>query len=87
MSTMIVIAEFGDLTIKVVDYDGDDKNKNKGTNNQQPDVPRTQEFRVSRQTLVENSPVFQQMLTSQSFAEEQQDVVVLEEDRICSMTI
>ena len=57
-----------------------------GTVKQGPIVRKTEDFRVSRQILVNNSLVFKRLLTS-NFAEATQSSVTLQEDSVDAMEI
>lgn len=93
---MIVIDESGDLTIQVIEYEdglkdidsGDDGvYKTVNTNNQKPVIRHREEFRVCKNILTENSPVFKRLLTGWGFAEAEKDSITLKEDRVFAMGI
>ena len=83
---MIIIDKYGDLAVKIVEYDNRASHPNHGLDEQEPTVCKTEEFQVCRQILVNNSPVFKQLLTS-NFAEAKQSTVTLEEDAVDAMEI
>ena len=83
---MIIIDKYGDLAVTVVEYDNRVSLSNHESDKQEPIVCKIEEFRVCRQILVNNSPVFKRLLTS-NFAEATQSAVTLEEDAVDAMEI
>lgn len=79
---MVVIDVFGDLTIRVVQYD----HRLMLNDDQEPVISQTVDFQVRRKILIAKSPVFKTMLTS-SFAETKKDTVTLKGDKVTSMDI
>lgn len=77
-----VIAEFGDLTIEVVEFDSKIVNQNR-----EPVIRKTQEFLVSRETLIQNSPHFKVLLRTDKFKEAHKDTIKLQDDSVKSMEI
>ena len=77
-----VIDENGDLTVEVIEYDDELK-----SGNGERSVKRTQQFRVSKEILTNNSTVLAVMLLPSHWRESQMELVKLEEDSVASMDI
>lgn len=77
-----VIAEFGNLTIEVVGFDSKIVNQNR-----EPVIRKTQEFLVSRETLIQISPYFKVLLRTDRFKEAHKDMIELQDDSVKSMEI
>ena len=92
---MIIIDKFGNLTLRVTEYEYKSKNRlNLQEEEPNPNDPsarfrivRTEEFSVCRSTLMKNSPVFKALLSPGRFAEGEKDTVELKDDHVMSMEI
>ncbi|KAL8678703.1 MAG: hypothetical protein Q9186_004978 [Xanthomendoza sp. 1 TL-2023] len=78
----IVIAEDGDLTIEVIEWDHSIRDENN-----KAVVRKTQNFQVSRGTLAESSEYFTILLRTTNFKEAHKPAVKLEDDSVASMEI
>ncbi|KAL8819257.1 MAG: hypothetical protein Q9223_002265 [Gallowayella weberi] len=78
----IVIAESGDLTIEVVEFDHNIRGANK-----ESIILKTGTFQVSRTILAESSEYFTRLLRNKNFKEANEDIVELQDDSVTSMQI